>query len=181
MKRDASTSPLRRVHIVGRQNSGKTTLIVELVEYLTAGGWRVGTIKHTHHHHELDVPGKDSFRHRDAGAAPVGIIAPGMNAIFWPETAAHDDENRYSKMLRMFQDCDLVLVEGHLMGDGIKVEVWRTANGRPPLANDDCSIRAVVTDDVVSVPVPVWSRLDVAKLADLITKLDFKTLPQFNV
>ncbi len=56
----------RRIHIVGRKNSGKTTLIVELVSHLTNLDYRVGTIKHTHHHHELDTPGKDSFRHCEA-------------------------------------------------------------------------------------------------------------------
>lgn len=171
MKRNASPPPIRRVHIVGRQNSGKTTLIVELVEYLTARGLRVGTIKHTHHHHELDVPGKDSYRHREAGAAPVGIMAPGMNALFWPEVAARDDEDRYSQMLIMFQDCDLVLIEGHLAGNAAKVEVWRAATGRRTLADDDSSIQAVITDDSISSPVPVWSRRDVAKLADLIDML----------
>ena len=59
---------MRRIHIIGRKNSGKTTLVVELVQQLSAMGKRVATIKHTHHRHELDVPGKDSYRHREAGA-----------------------------------------------------------------------------------------------------------------
>ena len=61
--------------MIGRKNSGKTTLVSELVTEFTARGYRVGTIKHTHHQHELDVPGKDSYRHREAGAAIVGIIS----------------------------------------------------------------------------------------------------------
>ena len=76
---------MRRIHIIGRKNSGKTSLVVRLVEYYRTAGYRVGTIKHTHHHHELDTPGKDSFRHRQAGASAVGILAPTMNAVFWPQ------------------------------------------------------------------------------------------------
>ena len=76
--------PMHRIHIIGRKNSGKTTLVVDLVRHFRAQGYRVGTIKHTHHHHELDTPGKDSFRHRQAGAKAVGIVAPTMSAIFWP-------------------------------------------------------------------------------------------------
>ena len=73
-----------RIHIVGRRNSGKTTLVCELVAALTKRGYRVATIKHTHHHHELDTPGKDSWHHREAGAAAVGILSPRMTAMFFP-------------------------------------------------------------------------------------------------
>ena len=65
---------MRRIHVVGRKNSGKTTLVVELVRHFTAAGLRVGTVKHTSHSHELDTPGKDSYQHRHAGAAVVGIF-----------------------------------------------------------------------------------------------------------
>ena len=62
---------MRRLHVLGRKNHGKTTLVAELVAELTRRGWRIGTIKHTHHHHELDTPGKDSWMHRQAGAREV--------------------------------------------------------------------------------------------------------------
>jgi len=75
---------MRRLHIVGRKNSGKTTFIVELVRYFTSSGLRIGTIKHTHHQHELDTPGKDSHRHREAGAQVVGILSRAMSAVFLP-------------------------------------------------------------------------------------------------
>lgn len=159
----------QRIHIVGRKNSGKTTLIVDLVRQLAAQGVRVGTIKHTHHHHELDTPGKDSHRHRQAGAAMVGIMAPGMNALFWPQLDEQAD--RYEPMLAKFAGCDLVLVEGHATGPGVKVEVWRAATETPPLASGDDSIVAVVTDDAPPVNLPVWSRADVATLARRIVEL----------
>jgi molybdopterin-guanine dinucleotide biosynthesis protein len=117
-----------RIHIVGRRNSGKTTLVCELVTALTQRGYRVATIKHTHHHHELDTPGKDSWHHRESGAAAVGILSPRMTAMFFPqqrETASNDSgsdspsqhdpvahEIRYQRFETLFSDCDLILVEG---------------------------------------------------------------------
>jgi molybdopterin-guanine dinucleotide biosynthesis protein MobB len=157
---------LKRVHIVGRKNSGKTTLIVDLVQYLTANGYRIGTIKHTHHHHELDTPGKDSHRHREAGAAVVGILSPGMTAVFRPtDRAVNDANDRYDQLAPMFADCDIVLVEGNLQTTAFKIEVWRSAVTEQPIATHDLSISAVITNDAVSVAVPTWSRADISLVA----------------
>jgi molybdopterin-guanine dinucleotide biosynthesis protein MobB len=156
---------------VGRKNSGKTTLIVELVERLTQRGRRVGTIKHTHHAHELDTPGKDSHRHRTAGAAAVGILAPNLSALYWVPSDDSDND-RYAPLLATFEQsgCEVVLVEGHATGEGEKIEVWRAATGTPPMALDDPTIVAVVSDDAPEVSVPVWRRSDieaiVARLED---------------
>jgi len=90
------------------------------------------------------------------------------------------DGRRYEEMMAMFRDCDLVLVEGHLAGRAIKIEVWRDATARPPLADNDRSILAVVTDDVVSSRVPVWSRRDVGALADRIANLAGQPCPQMT-
>lgn len=156
---------MKRIHIVGRKNSGKTTLIVELVEYLTAQGLRVGTIKHTHHDHELDTPGKDSHRHRQAGAAVVGILSPQLNAVFYRPEHKHDSVQRYAQLEPMFTDCDLVLVEGHARVHAPKIEVWRSANDQQPLANEDPTILAIVSDDPVDVTIPVLARSNLAVLA----------------
>ena len=156
---------MKRIHVVGRKNSGKTTLIVELVEHLTARGLRVGTIKHTHHQHELDTPGKDSHRHRRAGAAVVGILSPLLNAVFIPFGGPHDAPDRYESLAPLFRDCDLVLVEGHSQAHALKVEVWRSATGQPPLADGDGAIRTVVSDEPLTVSVPIVPRSDVAALA----------------
>lgn len=161
----------RRVHIIGRKNSGKTTLIVELVQEFTRRGLRVGTVKHTHHHHELDTPGKDSFRHRQAGAVAVGLLAPTMNAVFWPADADEPASDRYSRFDALLSDCDLVLVEGHSRIDAPKVEVWRAAVSEQPFASSDDSIGAVISDDAVSCAVDVWPRCDVAALADRLLSL----------
>ena len=156
---------MKRVHIIGRKNSGKTTLIAELVEHLSSLDYRVGTVKHTHQHHELDTPGKDSHRHRQAGAAAVGILSPGMVAAFRPTDSIDAKMDRYDLLAPMFDHCDLVIVEGDSQADHVKIEVWRAGNGQPPLAFADPSISALVTDDRVDLDIPVWPRSDIAALA----------------
>ncbi len=162
---------MKRIHIIGRKNSGKTTLVVDLVQRFTEQGRRVGTIKHTRHHHELDTPGKDSYLHRQAGAAAVGILSPDLSAVFWAASRAEDANARYHQMLKLFTDCDLVLVEGHLQMEGPKVEVWRATTGQPPIAASDPTILAVVSDDAPAVAVPVWPRADVARVASQLLEL----------
>lgn len=165
---------MKRVHIVGRKNSGKTTLVVELIESLTAAGYRVGTIKHTHHHHELDTPGKDSHRHGEAGSAVVGILSPGKTAVFQRcDDDSRRDASRYTEMAPMFAGCDLVLVEGDLQTRAAKIEVWCSGSSRLPIAATDPSILAVVSDDAPQVSVPVWERSQVDAIASHIVNISF--------
>ena len=159
---------MKPIHIVGRRNHGKTTLLVELVEELTRRGVRAGTIKHSSHSHELDTPGKDSFRHRQAGASPVAIVSKDLIGVYLPRAA---DTDFYDCLAGMFAGCDLVLVEGHLEGPGVKIEVWRQAVGGSPLAAERDDVVAVVSDDPISLDVPVWSRKDLAGLADQVLAL----------
>jgi molybdopterin-guanine dinucleotide biosynthesis protein B len=167
--------PMHRIHIIGRKNIGKTTLVVDLVHHFRALGYRVGTIKHTHHHHELDTPGKDSFRHRQAGAKAVGIVAPTMSAIFWPTPSdmsggaeerkacqleqedpagglkqADDLSRQYEPFDALMADCDLVLVEGDQQAQAVKIEVWHQGVEERPLAENNPSIALVVSNDPVN-------------------------------
>jgi molybdopterin-guanine dinucleotide biosynthesis protein MobB len=167
---------MNRIHILGRKNHGKTTLIVELVEHLTARGFRVGTIKHTHHAHDLDVPGKDSHRHRAAGASVSAILSRSMNALYWspaepPAAANAPTADRYAEFEPHFAGCDLVLVEGDTTCQGTKIEVWRQAVGSEPLALDDPQIRAIVTDDAPGVAVPRVPRSDAAAISAKVLEL----------
>lgn len=146
---------MKRLHIVGRKNHGKTTLMVELVRELTHRGWRVGTIKHSCHRHELDTPQTDSFRHRRAGAAPASIVSTDLVGIFLPREPGDDD---YARLAPLYADCDLVLVEGHIDLPGTKIEVWRAELGTSCLAAERPGIAAVVTDDPVDVSVSVIPR-----------------------
>ncbi len=153
---------MKRIHIVGRKNHGKTTLIVDLIGELSRRGIRAGVIKHSSHAHELDTPGKDSYRQRKAGAKPVAVITEDLIGIYMPRPK-HDDF--YDQMAPMFSACDLILVEGHIDGAGKKIEVWRQHIGSPCLASRRDDIVAVVSDDRPNVDVPVWSREDIAQLA----------------
>ncbi len=159
---------MKCIHVVGRRNHGKTTLLVELLEELARRGVRAGTIKHTSHVHELDTPGKDSFRHRQAGAAPVAVVSKDLIGVYLPRDPRADF---YDSLTCMFADCDLVLVEGHLDGPGPKIEVWRRAIGGSPLAAECGDVAAVISDDPVSLDVPVWSRSDITALADQVLAL----------
>ncbi len=162
---------VQRVHIIGRKNSGKTTLIVDLVRELTGRGIEVGTIKHTHHHHEFEAPGKDSFLHRQAGAVVVGLVGPSM-AVAFREHSEIDRMAAIDKLEPLFADCDLVLVEGQQQTMATKVEVWRAANAQPPLASELPGIVAVISNDQPqNVTCPVWQRSDVVYLADHILQL----------
>jgi molybdopterin-guanine dinucleotide biosynthesis protein B len=159
---------MKRLHIIGGKNHGKTTLVVELVKELTRRGVSVGTIKHTHHQHELDLPGKDSYLHRLAGAAPVGILSPSMNAMFWPATDNSEVSDRYSAFGPMFARCQLVLVEGDSQATAPKIEVWRSELNTVPLASHDKSVLAIVTDEPPPTAAKILSRSDVRGLAEWI-------------
>ncbi len=159
---------MNRLHIIGRKNHGKTTLVVDLLRELTGRGLVVGAVKHTHHDHELDRPGKDSFRHRQAGAAPAAVLARRMTAVFLPHGEQAD---RYGALAPFYAGCDLVIVEGDLEARATKIEVWRSQTEAPPLALERDDIAAVVTDDPLELTIPVWPRRDVALVADRILDL----------
>ncbi len=159
---------MKLIHIVGRKNHGKTTLIVDLIQELTRRGLRVGVIKHSSHAHELDTPGKDSHSQRLAGASPVAVVTTDLIGVYMSRDAR---ANFYEELAPMYMCCDLVLVEGHIDGDGIKIEVWRQTTGEPCLAATRGDITAVVADGEIEVAVPVWQRDDLRQLANEVTRL----------
>lgn len=164
----------RQINIVGRKNHGKTGLIEALVHEMTGRGLVVGTIKHSAHMHMIDTPGKDSNRHRAAGANPAGVITAGVTAVFLPQA---DWQETLERLLPLYADCDVVLVEGRAsMPHHTKVEVWRAAMGGPTLASKYNDVTAIVSDDNVNAEVPVWSRVDVPTVVDhLLARLNITT------
>lgn len=132
---------MRVVAIVGSQGSGKTTLIERLIPALKARGLQVSTVKHTHHHHiELDVPGKDSHRHRKAGAAEV-IVASDTG---WARIASSTEPASLEALLGQLRPVDVVLVEGFKQLEWLRrVEVFRGPG--LPLALADPGISAVAS------------------------------------
>jgi len=153
---------MHRVHVVGRQNHGKTTLIVALVGEFRRRGIRVGTIKHSRHTHELDTPGKDSYQHRQAGGEPAAVVTRNLIGVFLPRP----DACVYERLATLYADCEIVIVEGDIEAPGVKIEVWRAAVGSTCLAAERSDIVAVVSDDGPLVRVPVWPRHDIVRLAD---------------
>ena len=148
--------------------------MADLVQELSSRGYRIGTIKHTHHQHELDTPGKDSHRHRQAGAAVIGVLSKSMNAAFWQPHLSNpsSSDDRYEDFAEFFSDCHLTFVEGDTHTTAEKIEVWRRSLAPQPLALTYNSITAVVThDDCPNLAVPIWPRADVTDLADKILAL----------
>lgn len=156
---------MRIIHVVGKKNHGKTTLIKELVSEFVSRGVRVGAIKFCAHAHELDTPGKDSFLYRHAGATPVLVVTPELTAVYRPRPAGDDP---YRSLPVLFGECALILVEGNTAGPGPKLEVWRKERGTVPYAAERSDILALVTDDPIDVSIPVLPRRDIAALASYV-------------
>ena len=131
--------------IVGWKNSGKTTLVEALVRELTRRGFRISTIKHAHHAFDIDVPGKDSYRHREAGAQEV-LVASGRRWALMHEL--HDEsEPSLEALLARLSPCDLVLVEGFKRDSHAKIEILRAAGPEGRIADSDPAICAIATND----------------------------------
>ena len=151
--------------IAGRSQTGKTTLIEKLIPVLKNRGYRIGTIKHSHHIFEMDKTGKDSWRHKDAGAETVIIASPGKIAM-----VKSDNEGSLDSLVNYFSDMDLVITEGYKGEAKPKIEVVRAARHQQALLADDANLIAIVTDVDMSAEVPVFGMEDIDQLADLIEK-----------
>lgn len=132
------------IGIVGRSGSGKTTLLSDLIPLLKARGYSVSTIKHTHHGFDMDKPGKDSYRHREAGASEVLLTSANRWALL--HELRGEDEPPLEDLLERMSPVDIVLVEGFKSHPFPKVEVHRPALGHVPLAHKDKSVVAMATD-----------------------------------
>ena len=149
--------------IAGRSRTGKTTLIEKLIPVLKERGYRIGTIKHSHHIFEMDKTGKDSWRHKDAGAETVIIASPGKIAM-----VKNDHEGSLDSLVDYFSEMDLVITEGYKGEKKPKIEVVRAARHQEALLAEDPKLIAIVTDVNMSVKVPVFGMEDIAQLADFI-------------
>ena len=154
--------------VVGWKNSGKTGLMERLVAEFTTRGLRVSTIKHAHHIFDVDQPGKDSYRHRDAGAHQVLLASRARWALM---TEIRDrDEPPLADLLPRLDPVDLVLVEGYKRDTHPKIEAYRAETGHPLIAPDDPTVRAVASDTALNVDQPIFDLNDTVGIADFIVK-----------
>ena len=134
---------MRALGIVGWSGSGKTTLITQLIPILQARKLRVSTIKHAHSGFEMDTPGKDSYRHREAGVREVMIVSGNR----WALLHESSQELKLDDLLTHMSDVDIVLVEGMKEVAISKIEVYRPALGKPPIWPTQPNILAVASDE----------------------------------
>lgn len=141
------------VSLIGKSNSGKTTFLEKLIPALISLGVRVGTIKHHVHEFEMDRPGKDTWRHKQAGAAVVALSSPSGLGII---RDTHRDLTLDEVIGKYFDDVDLVISEGFKTGPAPKIEIFRSAAHREPLSRDSSWI-AMISDTEIDCALPIFS------------------------
>jgi len=144
---------MKVVGFAGYSGSGKTTLVEQLIARLRARGLRVSVVKHAHHRFDIDHPGKDTFRHREAGAFEVAIASNRRLALM-REFERPTELSVHHLIAELWDGVDWVLVEGFRGSDLPKVEVWRPATGHPARYPDDDFVVAIATDAPAALPVP---------------------------
>jgi len=150
----------------GWSGSGKTTLIEKLIPRFSGAGLRVSLIKHAHHTFDVDQPGKDSYRHRHAGASEV-LVTSSRRWVLMHELRGAAEPSFDAQLARL-SPCDLVIVEGFKHAAIPKLEVWRRATGEPLLHPNDPHIVAIATDARVETPLPRLDLNDDAAIASFI-------------
>lgn len=161
---------MRIIGLAGWSGAGKTTLVSRLIPALVARGLSVSTIKHAHHRFDIDQPGKDSYAHRIAGSRETIVSSANRFALIHelrqtPEWPLRD-------LLGKLAPVDLVLIEGFKREKHPKIEIYRAANGKPPLHPEDAMIGAIATDVAFpGVPLPQVGLDDIEAIANLATQL----------
>jgi molybdopterin-guanine dinucleotide biosynthesis protein B len=152
----------------GWSGSGKTTLIEKLIPRFAKRGLRVSLIKHAHHTFDVDQPGKDSWRHRHAGAAEV-LVTSSRRWVLMHELRG-TQEPSFDEQVQHLSPCDLLIVEGFKHAPIPKLEVWRAETGEGLLHPQDPHIVAVASDVKVETKLPLLELNDDAAIAEFIVK-----------
>ena len=153
------------VSIVGKSNSGKTTLLEKIIPELVKRGYRVATIKHNLHGFDIDHEGKDSYRHKKAGAHTTIVSSPHQLALI------QDVDHNYSLdeiRDRYIKNVDIILTEGYKGNPFPKIEVFRKALKRPLLCAKEDNLFAVAADTKLDIDVPCFDINDAKSIVDLI-------------
>ena len=157
---------MKVIGLAGWSGAGKTTLVTRLIPYFIAEGLRVSVIKHAHHEFDVDIPGKDSWVHRQSGAAEVLVSSTRRWALMHELRGA--DEPKLPELLAKMSPVDLVLIEGFKREPHRKIEVHRAANGKPALFPDDPGIVGIVTDTKLETTLPTAHLDDIEAVAAMI-------------
>ena len=159
---------MKAIGVIGYSNSGKTTLIEKLIPLLRARGLTVSAIKNAHHGFDMDRPGKDSYRYREAGAGQV-LIATGRRWAMLTETPQRPAS--LDELLALLAPCDLVIIEGFKSeGHVPRIEVRRTGQSEPALFPHDPNVVAVAADHAIDTALPVLDLNATAKIAEFIVE-----------
>jgi molybdopterin-guanine dinucleotide biosynthesis protein B len=154
------------ISMVGKSGVGKTTALERVIREIKRRGYRVGTIKHDTHGFDVDKPGKDSWRHAQAGSDAVVISGPRKMALI----RQLDEEMPLDEIVRLMGDVDLVITEGYKRGDRPKIEVTRRERGMELLCQAD-ELIGLMTDYAVDMPVPQFALDDAAGVVNLLEEL----------
>jgi molybdopterin-guanine dinucleotide biosynthesis adapter protein len=159
---------MKVIGLAGWSGAGKTTLLTRVIPHLLKQGLRVSVIKHAHHEFDVDVPGKDSWVHRQSGATEVLVTSAQRWALMHELRGA--DEPLLPELLTKMSQVDLVIIEGFKRDPHCKIEVHRAANGKPLLFPDDPGIVGVVADVAVETVLPVAHLDDVEAVAAIMQR-----------
>ena len=161
---------MRVIGLAGWSGAGKTTLLTKLIPCLKGRGLAVSTLKHGHHRFDVDHPGKDSYKHREAGAMEV-LIASGRRWALMHEIGG-EEEPGLPFLLRKMSTVDLIVIEGFKEYDHPKIEVHRTANEKPFLFPQLTNVLALATDaEAPKTDIPVLALDDIPGIADAVLKI----------
>ena len=154
--------------VTGWKNSGKTGLVERLVSEFISRGLSVSTVKHAHHTFDVDHPGRDSYRHRAAGAKEVLLVSKNRWAIM--HELRDEDEPELSEILKKVEKVDLVIIEGFKRDRHPKIEAFREETGTSAIAREDESIVAVAADtSLTDLKIPVFDLNNTSEIADFIS------------
>jgi molybdopterin-guanine dinucleotide biosynthesis adapter protein len=159
---------MKVIGLAGWSGAGKTTLLSRVIPYFIKEGLRVSVIKHAHHEFDVDVPGKDSWVHRQSGAAEVLVSSARRWALMHELRGAA--EPRLPELLTKMSRVDLVVVEGFRRAPHRKIEVHRAANGKPVLFPEDPGIVGIATDTAIETTLPVAHLDDIPAIAAMMQR-----------
>ena len=159
---------MKVIGLAGWSGAGKTTLLSRVIPHLRERGLRVSVIKHAHHSFDVDVPGKDSWVHRQSGAQEV-LVSSGQRWALMHELRGRS-EPRLPELLKKMSRVDLVVVEGFKSEPHRKIEVHRSANGKPLLFPDDAGIVGIAADVAVETRLPTAHLDDIPAIAAMLRR-----------